>query len=107
MFYKYYVEGSTTYRILDFLYDPQNSEEKWAFMHLSDVVVIFKSEEERVDFERYIASRYVELTQRVETCDRYNYINTGNELRTNLYKQRLQLGVVLNEMLNEYRNMDN
>lgn len=104
IFYKYYVEGSTTYKLLDFLYNPQNSDERWAFMHLSNVVLFFKSNEERIDFEDYIYQGLSECKKRIEACKEYDNINTGCEARTTLYKQRLRIGVVLNKMLDEFRN---
>lgn len=54
IFYKYYVEGSITYKLLEFLYNPQNSDERWAFLRFSNVILFFRSDEERIDFEDYI-----------------------------------------------------
>lgn len=39
--YKYYVCGSKRHQLLHFLYDPQNGDHRYAFMHLQDVVVFF------------------------------------------------------------------
>ena len=106
LFYKYYIEGSTTYKILDFLYNPQNSDEKYAFMHLSDVVLFYKSNEEKIDFEDYIYQGLPECKKRIEACKDYEYVDTGCEARTKLYKQRLRIALVLNKMLEEFRNQN-
>ena len=46
--YKYYVCGSKRYRLLRFLYDPQNSDHRYAFMHLQEVVLFYYSDEEQL-----------------------------------------------------------
>ncbi len=101
--YKYYIEGSNRYRVLEFMYDSDNSDERWAFRHLSRVVLIFRSDDERKGFEGYVESLHSDFVRRVEQCDEYDYINTGKERKTEVYKRELRVGIILNEMLDEYR----
>lgn len=52
--YKYYTKNSKRHTLLPFMYDPENGDERYAFNHLMNVVLIFESEEERENFEGYI-----------------------------------------------------
>ena len=101
--YKYYISGSNRYRLLKFLYDPQDGDHRYAFMHLQDVVLFYRSEEERVAFEVYIEANQSALDDKVKSITRYDYIQTENACKTDLYKSRLKAGVALNDMLSEWR----
>lgn len=100
--YKYYVRGSDRFNLLEFLYNNENSEERWAFSHLKNVVLFFDSEDERKGFEGYVDYYLTSFAQQVEKCDRYDYIDTGSEQRNKVYKRRLHIGVILNKILEEY-----
>lgn len=52
--YKYYVEGSNRYRILQFMYDLCNHEEEYAMGDFMRVVLLFRSETEKEDFMSYL-----------------------------------------------------
>lgn len=101
--YKYYVDGSKRYRLLRFLYDPQNSDHRYAFMHLQEVVVFYYSDEERLAFESYIEGRQNLLSDKISEITRFDHINTDSDRKTEVYKKRLQVGVALNVLLEEWR----
>jgi len=102
--YKYYVGGSKRYRILRFLYDPQNSDHRYAFMHLQDVVLFYRSDEERLAFEVYIEGHQNLLSDKISEITRFDHISTGSDRKTEVYKERLKTGVALNALLKEWRN---
>ena len=102
--YKYYVGGSKRYRILKFLYDPQNSDHRYAFMHLQDVVLFYRSDEERLAFEVYIEGHQNLLSDKISEITRFDHISTGSDRKTEVYKERLKTGVALNALLKEWRN---
>ena len=102
--YKYYVEGSNRYRILQFMYDPCNHEEEYAMSDFMRVVLLFRSETEKEDFMSYIEGYLTELFERVEKCKEYDTIHTSSDRKTAYYKMQLKLGIVLNEMLLEFRH---
>ena len=85
------------------MYDPDNGEERYAYNHLMNVVLIFNSEDERLAFEDYIIYNYEEFKERLDKTDRYDHIKTDSERRTEVYREELNTGFVLNEMLAEYR----
>ena len=103
--YKYYVEGSNRYRILQFMYDPCNHEEEYAMSDFMRVVLFFRSETEKEDFMSYIEGYLTELFERVEKCQEYDTIHTISDRKTSYYKMQLKLGIVLNEMLSEFRKI--
>lgn len=99
--YKYYVCGSNRYHLFQFLYDPQDGDHRYAFMHLQDVLLIYRSDEERLAFEVYIEANQSDLHDKVESITRYDYIQTEIDCKTDLYTTRLKVGVALNELLSE------
>ena len=104
--YKYYVEDSSRYRILQFMYDPCNHEEEYAMSDFMRVVLLFRSETEKEDFMSYIEGYLTELFERVEKCQEYDTIHTISDRKTSYYKMQLKLGIVLNEMLSEFRKIE-
>lgn len=94
---------SNRYRILTFLYDRENSDERYAFNDLQDVVLFYHSEDERADFEAYIKEHQELVDSQLETIDQYNHIIAGNETKTAVYKERLRVGVALNDLLKQFR----
>lgn len=102
--YKYYVAGSRRYRVFTFLYNRENDEERYAYDNLKDIVLFFFSDEERIAFEVYLEGHQDLVTEKIESVDRYDYIDTGNENKTALYKERLRTGVALNQLLVDWRN---
>ena len=89
--------------MLSFLYDSENSEQRFALMHLKDVVLFYDSDEERLGFEAYIEDNQEIVNERLKNTSRFNYIDTGNAIETANIKERLNLGIVLNSILKEWR----
>ena len=104
--YKYYVEGSNRYRILQFLYDPCNHEEEYAMSDFMRVVLLFRSETEKEDFMSYIEGYLTELFERVEKCKEFSYLPINSDRKKADYQMKLRLGIVLNEMLSEFRKIE-
>ena len=102
--YKYYVYDSDGSKLLQFMYDGQNSDARWALQNHLDVVLLFHSEEEKNCFESYARVHLSEIENRVEASSEYDYIMTDSETKTQAYKERLRLGNVLRKMLSEMRS---
>jgi len=101
--YKYYVLGSPRYRVLTFLYDPKNSEAQYALKHLQDVVLVYNSQEEKLAFETYLEGNHDIVKEYLERVDKYNYVKTGDEHKTYVYREQLKIGVALNNLLSDWR----
>lgn len=105
--YKYYLFNSGVSMILQFMYDGQNSEARWALQNHLEVVLLFHSDEERKCFENYAIVHVSEIENRIAASTEYDYIHTDNETKTQSYKERLRLGIVLRKMLSEFRTKHN
>jgi hypothetical protein len=103
--YKYYTEGSDRYRVLDFLYDPENSEELTAYNNLMDVILLYHSEEERNAFEGHVLANHEKLDSLVNASKEFDYICTDSDLKTREYKEQLKTGMELNTLLREWRKL--
>lgn len=101
--YKYYVRGSHRELLMRFMYDPENGDQRYAFHNWEAVTLFFDSEAEKNAFQDYIEYEIGEVKQRIEASDEYDYIETGNELKTAGYKRSLRCALVLKEMLEEFR----
>lgn len=101
--YKYYIENSDTHKLLEFLYDSANMEQRYAFMRHMEVVLLYSSQQDREDFEAYAAARLNELDQYIADHEGETHICTDTDTKTELYKQRILTGVFLNKLLGEFR----
>lgn len=101
--YKYYIKDNHTERLMRFMYDPQDGDQRWAFNKLEAVTLFFESDCEKTHFEDYVALYRNDLIKRVNSSTAYDYIVTENTTKTTAYKRKLKTAVILKEMLNEYR----
>ena len=103
--YKYYVENSDTFKILEFLYDPSCGEEFDALSRHMDVVLLYHSKEERALFENYVTARTQEIDLFIEANKSEISISTGSELKSETYSKLILTGTCLNQMLSEFRKV--
>lgn len=101
--YKYFVKGSKEYRLQQFFLGGENEEAIYANRRLMEVVLLYETEDEKSAFETYIEDNQEEIMERISKKDRYSYIQATNELDTKECIKRLNTGLVLNEMLREWR----
>lgn len=57
----------------------------------------------RVAFELYIEEHKELVDNQLKIIDRYNHIRAENQNKTEVYKERLRVGVALNNLLREWR----
>lgn len=101
--YKYYIEKTDRYRIFEFMYDQNNSEQQWAYQRFMEVILLYKSETEKTEFEEYVECSIGLIKKDVSSCDRYSYIATGDERKNEVYRENLCVGYVLNKYLDDWR----
>lgn len=104
--YKYYVRDSHTERLMRFMFDTQNGDQRWAFGNLEKITLFFESDSEHHAFEEYVDYNKTDLKKRVDESDAFDYISTENETKTQGYKISLRTAIVLKEMLEEFRSFD-
>lgn len=97
--YKYYVIDSDNYKLLQFMYDQHNDEEVCVFNAFMDVILLYDSEEEKSEFEKYVSNHLAQLEKRISNDTSYMYI----EKEDIVFQPQLRCGKCLKEMLNEYR----
>lgn len=101
--YKYYIQGSDTYKLYRFFLDSDDEEAAYANRRLMEVVLLYETEEEQMGFEKYIECHQEQVLEYIEKENRFSYIHVSNELDTAECKKRLHTGVVLNKLLKKYR----
>lgn len=101
--YKYYEKDSNTYKVFSFLFDSQNSEQRFALYHYEDVVLFYESKDERYKFEEYIEKNRKLFEEKYKEENRYFRVHLEHGLDKNVYFERLKTGCVLVKMLAEWR----
>ncbi len=102
--FKYFIKGESAYRLNEFLYDCNNTEEGYARRRLFEVILLFESDEEKDEFTEYVNHNRTKVEENLKSNSKgYSWIKTGNECRDMQIKLRLNLGKVLNMMLSKYR----
>ncbi len=102
--YKYFVKGSTRYKLHQFFLDNDSEEAVYANRELMDVVLLYETEDEKTAFEAYIEDNQDKIAECIAGKDKYSYIQATNELDTKECKKRLNTGLALNEELYKWRN---
>lgn len=101
--YKYYINGDFSDRLLSFMYDPSNSDQRWAFESFAKVVLFYKSDEERRLFEETVAQNPEQVRKLISDSTEYEHITTECKEKTEHYKKKLRTGIVLNTLLSDGR----
>ena len=105
--YKYYIAGSKELKLLQFLYNPQNSDHRYAFMKFQEVVVFYNSKEEQLAFEAYIEENQELLNNEIKQVNSFDHIKTENENEMNECVKRLNVGYAINSILGKWRESKN
>lgn len=103
--YKYYIAGTRLFQVLSFMYDRNNGDASYAMRRLYRVVLVYESDEERLAFESWVEANQEAVKSAVATSTEYDYIDTGEATMTAEYKKRLRAGLVLNNLLTDFRAM--
>ncbi len=101
--YKYYIKGNHKEKLMRFMYNPQNADQRYAYGNLEKIVLYYDSDNERQYFEDYAKYYKEKLKERVEDSNAYDHIVTENDTKTSSYKKSLRVATVLKEMLDEFR----
>ena len=102
--YKYYEKDSLTFRIFKFLYNPENSDHRFALWHYKEVVLFYESEKDRKEFEFYVNENREEFEKRCKDLNSKFTVDLSDKtLSKDIYIERLRTGCVLSEMYKEWR----
>lgn len=101
--YKYFEKDNNRYKIFSFLYDPQNSDNRYALNHLDDVVLFFANKKEREEFEIYIETNKDLLEQEIKNTEIHYSVYLKDGLNKDVYIQDLRVGCALTKLLSKWR----
>jgi hypothetical protein len=102
--FKYYLKNDISYMLHKFLLREDSEEAKYACERFYEVVLIFADEMEKDDFISFIYCKKEEMIKRVEQISKeYSWIEAENKRSRDEIIKRLKAGIVLNEMLVEFR----
>lgn len=102
--FKYFIKGEPLYILNEFLYNPNNSEERYARQRLFEVILLFENSNEKEKFTEYINSNKEILEENLKKVDDdYLWLKSDNARKEQQIAFRLRVGKALNKMLEEYR----
>lgn len=102
--YKYYLKDSLDYKLQQFFFDIEDSEEVYAKRKFDEVVLYYENEEEKATFESYVEGNLRIIKSYLnEVAKRYYTIDTDNKMDAKVCKDRLSTGLALNRALEEFR----
>lgn len=106
--YKYFVKNSNKSKLLNFFYDNQNSEEKFAKSNFDEIILYFDSDTQKNNFELYIKENRDIINNEVdEEIQSMNHIICSTELETIYMKTHIAFGKILNKHFKKYLNKEN
>ena len=104
--YKYFLMDSIDYKLQKFFFDTEDMEDVYAKGRLNEVILYFEDNEERLSFEFYAENRQKLVEQYIKEADKtYFQIDVVDEHVKKIEKHRLSIGLALNRLLKEYREM--
>ena len=101
--YKYYILNSNEEAILNFLVDQENQAQLFALQNHMTVVLLFQSEEEKTDFEKYAEQNIMEIARDIKEESYYCDIHTDDANKRDVFIDNLHVGLVLNSHLDTFR----
>lgn len=105
--FKYYLKNDISYLIHKFLLREDSEEAKYACERFYEVILIFEDEMEKDDFISFIYCKKEDVIKRVEQLSKkYSWIEAENKRSREEIITRLKAGIVLNEMLVEFRQLE-
>lgn len=103
-YFKYYLKNDISYKLHEFLLKEDSEEANYACQRFYEVILIFEDEMEKDDFVSFIYCKNEEVIKRIEQIsEEYSWIEAENKREQDEIIIRLKAGVVLNEMLVEFR----
>ena len=106
--YNYYIIDSVLDKLSKFLYEKnENPDKVSAYRNFKEVILFFKSEEEKIDFEKYVIDKTQLFEKRISEIKHFDYLIAATKEQTENYKRLLTQAVELKKLLGEYRKEDN
>ena len=101
--YKYYEFNSPERKILDFMYDNEDLEQRSIFEKFKEVVLFFKPQESHQEFEKFVNAHLDTFKKYIIEDDTFYNLSHANKEEKKIIQNELKVGVALNKMLKKYR----
>jgi hypothetical protein len=99
--YRYFTKGTFKYKINEFFYLQESFSEEYSRMDFFEVVLLFETENERMEFEKFVRRNWDKRDMYLNNVYMPHIPNLPN------YKEEYENALVLNKMLSEFRNNQN
>ncbi|WP_151736748.1 AlbA family DNA-binding domain-containing protein ['Paenibacillus yunnanensis' Narsing Rao et al. 2020] len=103
---KYFTKDSPHYILNEFLYDEDSFEQSYARRRFFEVVLLFENMQEKDTFLEYIHHHKDDFLNQLEALDdNWSWIEANTQRQQEQVVIRLKTGKVLNQMLQEFREI--
>ena len=104
--FKFMVNDTKEMILHEFLCDNESHEALSARGKFEECILIFFSEEEKEDFKKYAADKWIERQKYLED-EQLPYMKLPKSYRQDAFKEEYEKAIVLRKMLKEYRKCKN
>lgn len=104
---KYFTKDSPAYKLNEFLYNEDNHEQGYARRRFFEVVLLFENTIEKDTFLGYVHLHKKDFLNKLVALDgKWSWIEGNTQRQQEQVVIRLKTGKVLNQMLEEFRQID-
>lgn len=104
--FKYYDISSLSWILCNFLFNESDEEEVYARCRLSEIVLFFKDEEEKVNFLEYVKKNHLKLKQLIDqNTTPYSWIESNNSSAHDVIVKEIKTGLALKQMYDKFINL--
>lgn len=104
--FKYYDISSLSWILCNFLFNESDEEEVYARRRLSEVVLFFKDQEEKVNFLEYVKKNHLKLKQLIDqNTIPYSWIESNNSSAHDVIVKEIKTGLALKQMYDKFINL--
>lgn len=106
-YYRYYQKGKLNAIMYNYYLMKENLDNN-ASGRLLDCVIFFESEEDRINFEKYVVINKETFIEKIKNVkDRFETVQLRKDLLKSEFEKRYKMIVALKSMYEEYKNLNN
>lgn len=104
--YRYFTKGTFKYKLNEFFYLQESFSEEYSRMDFFEVVLLFETENERMEFEKFVRRNWDKRDMYLNNVYMPHIPNLPN-YKEGAFIEEYENVLVLNKMLSEFRNNQN
>lgn len=101
--YRYFTKGTFKYKLNEFFYLQESFSEEYSRMDFFEVVLLFETENERMEFEKFVRRNWDKRDMYLNNVYMPHIPNLPN-YKEGAFIEEYENALVLNKMLSEFRN---